>query len=94
MRKIKKSKRSPIPGILAKNKTLAIQNLVQSKTLKASDFDSSIYGSPAVRKRLLKDQYEKCAYCEKKVSDDIPDVGLNLHFKSFLRIVYGSVRQD
>ena len=41
MRKIKKSKRSPIPGILAKNKTLAIQNLVQSKTLKASDFDSS-----------------------------------------------------
>lgn len=74
MRKIKKSKRSPIPGILAKNKTLAIQNLVQSKTLKASDFDSSIYGSPAVRKRLLKDQYEKCAYCEKKVSDDIPDV--------------------
>lgn len=74
MRKIDKSKRSPIPARIAKNATLVIQKLVQLKTLKATDFDSSVYGSVAVRKRLLKDQYEKCAYCEKKISDDIPDV--------------------
>ena len=78
MRFITKCGTSPINPVDANKALKKVFDSILAGTLKSTDFDRAVYGSPAVKTQLLQDQHNKCAFCEKNILDDIRDVE---HFK-------------
>ena len=83
---IRITKTFPAPGILTTQGVTAKDNLerdysndpavytsavgVSNRTLTKMPFDSSIYGVTAVKDHLIRDQHEKCCFCEAKFLDN------------------------
>jgi len=83
---IRINKTTNIPQILSVDGTAATTNLinsynlnpnkftsrrgVSSKQIGKMSFDSNIYGDALVKEQLIKEQHEKCCFCEAKFSDN------------------------
>lgn len=72
---IKIIKSEQIPDILTGDKAsdalATVENKIQSgATLESSDFDGGIFNGKGVKKQLLADQNQKCAFCEVTMAGD------------------------
>lgn len=76
---IKIKKNNQTPQVIAPDKTLEARNNLEKKikngeTLTSEDFKSGIYNGDGVKKQLLHDQNDKCAYCEVSLAGDFGNV--------------------
>ncbi|MDR0864316.1 MAG: hypothetical protein LBO74_05210 [Candidatus Symbiothrix sp.] len=70
---IKIHKSSNIPSVLTTKGSVETANLINAYHTNPShpfSFDQSIYGHSTVKKQLIKEQHEKCCFCEAKFLDN------------------------